>query len=281
MGPDVMITSGPAEGSTSGPYVTFEFTVSEGASTCSFDAAAFTACTSPVSASLDEGAHTFRVRASDGAGNETTATRSWTVDCAAEAGGSGGAGLFHLDDGAGQTATNALGPPNGVLGDDATDEPADPSWLDSARFGGGLSFAAGDHVTWPAAMGSTGDLSIELWARATGAGDLVVSGDGHIALRVLDGVRFAFSISDGGPAQTVTSATVAAGQWHHVIATFDEPALHLWVDGVRVDDTASVATPPSLDTVLFGPFPGDLDDVYVTETPISTDGDALPRYCPN
>ncbi|MBA3539337.1 MAG: cell envelope biogenesis protein OmpA, partial [Deltaproteobacteria bacterium] len=47
--PEVMITSGPANAGTSGPRVTFAFTVSDGAVACSLDSAPFAACTSPLS----------------------------------------------------------------------------------------------------------------------------------------------------------------------------------------------------------------------------------------
>jgi N-acetylneuraminic acid mutarotase len=63
---------------------TFTFSSESGATLeCSLDGAAFTPCTSPVSYSgLAEGAHTFRVRARDTAGNvdATPATHAWSID---------------------------------------------------------------------------------------------------------------------------------------------------------------------------------------------------------
>jgi hypothetical protein len=82
--PETTITSGPANGSTTGPSVTFNFTSSETGSIfqCSVDGAPFLPCSSPLNLSLANGAHTFAVRAIDGVGNvdPTPATRSWTVD---------------------------------------------------------------------------------------------------------------------------------------------------------------------------------------------------------
>src|SRR3569623_1402390 len=62
---------------TSGPYVTFAFTTSEGQPTCAIDGGAFAPCTAPVSMNLNANMHSFAVKATDGAGNTATATRTW------------------------------------------------------------------------------------------------------------------------------------------------------------------------------------------------------------
>ena len=81
--PDTTITSGPSGTVTSGK-VAFEFTATKvGAHfACSLDGAAFAGCASPkVYEGLTKGAHTFRVRAIDGAGEEdpSPAERSFEV----------------------------------------------------------------------------------------------------------------------------------------------------------------------------------------------------------
>jgi hypothetical protein len=83
--PNTTIVSGPASGSTShDPTPTFSFRSSEAGSTflCRVDATAFSKCVSPKTLGpLANGAHTFRVKAVDRAGNAdaTPATRKWTV----------------------------------------------------------------------------------------------------------------------------------------------------------------------------------------------------------
>lgn len=82
--PQTTITSGPPA-LTRSTSASFGFVSSETGSTfqCSLDGAAFSACASPKSySSLKNGKHTFRVRATDVAGNVdlTPATRIWTVD---------------------------------------------------------------------------------------------------------------------------------------------------------------------------------------------------------
>ena len=81
--PDTSIDSGPATGP--GTSATFTFSASEASSTfaCSLDGAAFAECSSPATHSgLAVGSHTFRVQATDAAGNTdaTPAEQSWTVE---------------------------------------------------------------------------------------------------------------------------------------------------------------------------------------------------------
>ena len=279
--PATSITGGPAQGSTSGPYVTFTFTVSEGTPTCSIDGAPAAACTSPVAINLPAGSHSFAVSATDGAGNTGTATRMWTVACAAPD-ATGAAGLLHLDT-ADQSQANAAGQP-ATLGGTAMPEPSDPTFVAAARFAGGFSFAQMQKITWPAMLGPTNALTFELWsnpdASAGGARDLLVSGDGVAALRVVSTgtqVRYVFSIGN----QTVMSAPVAGGAWHHVLASFSAPSLRLWVDGVRTEvDTAPAAT-TSLDSLIAGAtYAGTLDEIWIAQTAITTDDAARARYCP-
>jgi ELWxxDGT repeat protein len=82
--PETTIDSGPS-GPTTNPSPTFAFSSNEAAATfeCKLDAAVYAACSSPLSLGpLAEGAHTFRVRALDAAGNvdKSPATSSFTVD---------------------------------------------------------------------------------------------------------------------------------------------------------------------------------------------------------
>ena len=85
--PDTTIDSGPT-GPTNDPTPTFEFSSDEAGSSfeCRVDDANFSPCSSPeILDSLPDGSHTFRVRATDPAGNTdpTPATRSFKVDTVA------------------------------------------------------------------------------------------------------------------------------------------------------------------------------------------------------
>ena len=295
--PDVTFTAGPADASTVGPRVVFGFTVSDGAVACSFDNAPFTPCASPIGVNLPAAAHRFSVRATDGVGNFMIATRNWTVACSAPS-ASSAAGVLHLD-GSDQIEPNGVaGGADATRGDTMAAEPGDPTPLANGRFGGALSFsaAAGDHVAWPIALAAMPDLTLELWAQpaaSSGPRDIAISGDGRVALRVTADtpttVRFSMSIAEGGDAgqtRTVVSAPVQAGVWHHVLASLQQPALRLWVDGVRTDlSTVQLASPPALDALRISGagaagYDGALDEIWLSQTAITSDEAALARYCP-
>ena len=282
--PDVMITGGPAEATTVGPRVGFTFSTSEGALDCAFDAGAFAPCAGAVATNLGDGAHAFRVTATDPAGNTTTLTRNFTVACAA-APATGAAGLLHLDD-AGQVLANAAGGAAAVLGTTELAEVVDPA-LGAGRFGGGATFSAveGDRIAWPAALGATADLSVELYARPDAlAGSLLANGDSGLAIRVAAAtpttVRITASVTEaGGAVRTVQSAPVAAGAWHHIMMSSSAAGLRLWVDGVRTEVAAAAS--PSLDAITLGAsYSGVVDEVWVAQTAILDDNTALARFCP-
>lgn len=273
--PDIQFQSGPANGSTTGPYVTFAFTTSEGTPTCSVDNGAFAACTSPVSINLPAGNHSFAVHAADGAGNQTTATRTWTVACAAPD-ATGAAGLLHLDT-ADQSQPNAVaGGAAATLGDTAMADPADPMFVAAARFNGGFSFAAGQHISWPAMLGATNAFTVEMWVKPGSTSQIFSTGDGRFVLRY-QGQSFVAQIG----AASVASAAATGSAWHHVIVSFSEPSLRLWVDGVRTEaDNVSLGGMPIAFDNLTIAGTGAVDEVWVAQTAITTDDAARARYCP-
>jgi acid phosphatase type 7 len=82
--PTVSIDSGPS-GTVGTDSATFTFSSESGAKLeCSLDGASFGSCASPKNyTGLQDGSHTFGVRATDNAGNVSqTSSRSWTVDAA-------------------------------------------------------------------------------------------------------------------------------------------------------------------------------------------------------
>ena len=81
--PAAEITNGPPN-VTDSTDATFSFTDGDGSAAfrCRLDGAGFSSCASPVTYhNLAEGTHTFRVKAVDAAGNESTVTSyTWTID---------------------------------------------------------------------------------------------------------------------------------------------------------------------------------------------------------
>ncbi|HEY5926623.1 MAG TPA: LamG domain-containing protein [Kofleriaceae bacterium] len=286
--PEIAIVAGPEDGSTSGPRVIFMFTMSEGTSQCSLDGAAFGACASPVAHNLAAGQHTLLIRTVDDAGNISMITRTWTVMCGPP--DPTGAALLHLDDGS-QIQPNAGGGPSATLGTSEMVEANDPTPI-TGRYSGGAGFvpAEGDLIAWPLGLPAMTDITIELWARPdalSGTRDVFVSGDGRVAIRVMQDsantVRFVATMTEGnGVMHTVASGPVAAGAWHWVLVTLQEPMLRLWVDGTAYSTgSVSLGTRPDLSNLrLGGNYSGGLDEVYISQSATIDDEAALSRYCP-
>ena len=287
--PDLMIVAGPADGTTSGPRVAVTFTASEGTTECSVDGAPFAACASPIAYNLPAGAHELGIRAADSAGNVTILTRSWTVACAPPD-PNGAAGLLHLDD-TGQVLASATGGAAATLGTNDTIELVDPTPI-AGRFAGALGFvdSESDVVAWPIGLPSSSELTIELWARPDaipGTRDVLVTGDGRIAVRVTQDsattVRFSATVvAAGGTMYTATSAPVVAGGWHWVLVSLQQPTLWLWIDGaLTTASNVSLGNAPAFDSVrLGGSYGGGIDEVWLSQLATTSDEAALGRYCP-
>jgi hypothetical protein len=286
--PDIALT-GPNNGDTVGPRVSYSFTTSEGVVECRIAGGDWAACSSPRAFNLPAGDGNFEIRATDAAGNVTSLARSFTVACVAPD-TTGAAGLLHLDEDA-QVQTNATGGANATLGPTDQPEPQDPA-IGAGRFGNGAVFTAADSdvIAWPLGLGATSGFTLELWSRPDALGgtrDVAVSGDGRIAIRVTadagNTVRYSATVADAqNVMHTVTSGTYAASAWHLIDVSFAEPALRLWVDGDRSQiDDARIGTATALDAVqLGGTYGGALDEVYLSGTPLATDDAVLARYCP-
>ncbi len=295
--PVVTIVDGPLAGSTSGPRVRFGFTISGGTADCNFDGGAWFACASPVATNLRAGPHTFTLRGTDPAGNVATTSRSWTVVCQAPS-TTGAAGLLHFDDAAQTQANAVMGGAPAMLGTTLLVETEDPVAVATARFGGGFWLVAdqSDRVTWPAALPAVGQLTIELWASPdslSGTRDLVVTGDQRIALRVRAAtsttVQISMTIAEDlarTHTRTVTSASVAAAMWHHVIASFRAPTVRLWVDGVAYEmGGTKLDASLALDAIRIGgigamAYGGQIDELWLSSTAITDSEAARTRYCP-
>src|SRR5207244_11840189 len=81
--PDVTISSGPADGSTSSdrnPSFSFVSNESGASLSCQLDSSGFAPCSPPYAASqLATGQHSFQVSATDEAGNVGSAPRTWRI----------------------------------------------------------------------------------------------------------------------------------------------------------------------------------------------------------
>jgi hypothetical protein len=305
-GPSVQILQGPANGSTTGPYVEFYFVVSGATSTtCSLDGAAFAACTSgtPVAFNLPAGAHTYTIRATNAQNQVAEATRSWTVTCGPATAVSGTRGLFHMDEASGQTVDNAIASyPDAVLGTGPENESSDPSRVSGGRFGSALAFnpSQTDTVTWAAGLGSLGAHTIEFWVRppATAANSVEVimsSEDNRVVLLQLrsdnGSTQIGLGVGDGNQ-YALISGPASNGVWHHVVASIQTSTptlMAIWVDGAYSAGGGIPQTSFDFDTLRIGtftgstgwtPFEGQVDDLVVSTGFIGGTEEARARYCP-
>jgi len=103
--PAVHVTGGPS-GLSNTRSPGFDFTTSEGTTTCQLDGGGFSPCSSPANyGNVGDGSHTFTVRAVDAAGNSATASRSFTTDATPPVLGLPTASTYEADGPGGAIAT--------------------------------------------------------------------------------------------------------------------------------------------------------------------------------
>jgi hypothetical protein len=134
----------------------------------------------------------------------------------------------------------------------------------------------GDWLTAPALSLGSGAFTIEFWVYANSIGTAmglfsVATGSGDcIVMSVL--ANGTITQSFGGGATLATTATISAGQWHHIAYTRNGNVHYLFVDGVSVTRTDTVSYPNT--TTVIGntirgsagtPLNGFMDDFRLTK----------------
>jgi hypothetical protein len=257
--PETTVEVAPSDPSASSAP-SFEFSASEGGSTfqCRLDGGAWDACSSPQAyGGLADGSHTFRVRATDAAGNVdgSPATHTWTIDATAPGGGLADPGQFLRGDVALSASPSDTGA--GVQSVDFQVSPADTgSWTSI-----GVDTSDPYGVEWDTTALADGlyDLRIVVTDNASNSSPSAVVED-----RVVDNTAPGATMNDPGPYLRGTVslgadatdagsgvATVAferspagAGTWTSVAASWNTTSI---ADGlydlrVRVTDNAGNST---------------------------------------
>jgi hypothetical protein len=299
--PVVTISTGPTNGSTSGPYVTFAFSVDDPSATvtCQVNGGPQVSCSGSYTFNVGEGPAMFKVEARDQFSRVGTAERSWTVDCVPPTGGPGAMGLFHFeDDLLVQTVDNSLAGTDAFRGLSMSMDLADPAVGMPGRYGRGFRFATtqdADTVTWsPGATASVSQFTVEMWIRPEVADglvqDLFYDSNYHFALYQAPTpgqVRIEMQIQDDGDVYNyISSDALALNQWHHVVATFAAGTMTLWVNGTATSQTGIARTTPfEFNTVRIGTSQtsnstrAGIDEVFVGNQAF-TATNVLSRYCP-
>jgi hypothetical protein len=161
--PDTSIVSGPAA-TTSSTSASFAFASTESGSSfeCKLDSGAFAACSSPKSyTGLAEGAHSFSVRARDGAGNldPTPATQSWSVEAASAPPPPSGEDCFAAPSSCGYPDPSDTGVPPGttLTPSGAINATAAGQVIDGRDVSGGINVSANNVTIENSRVSSEGD----------------------------------------------------------------------------------------------------------------------------
>jgi Concanavalin A-like lectin/glucanases superfamily/Bacterial Ig-like domain/Calcineurin-like phosphoesterase len=265
--PDTTITAAPpASGQTTS--ASFSFTATEQGSSfeCRLDDGEWAACASPHALTrVPVGAHTFRVRAIDPAGNAdpSAAEHGWTVEPPPppypdEVLADAPRAYWRLGEAAGLSAADVLGATPGVYqGGVVLGVPgALPAHADTAaRFDGGNDQVnAGDPANGSLDFGAH-DFTVEVWVKASANDErgivskrqplagtpywqATVTDDGSKAGRVR------VNVSDTVVSREVYGPAIRVddGAWHHVAIVFERSAgIVIYVDGTSAVNAGAVA----------------------------------------
>lgn len=114
---------------------------------------------------------------------------------------------------------------------------------------GALTLADSPHLAFTAEKGFT----IALWARV----DALPEATAYLLDRVGSGARVSITLNGGelaaevGGTRAVSSAPVAAGQWHHIALSVAAGSMRLFLDGAEVG-TVAVAAPAADGPIMIG-----------------------------
>ena len=248
--PDTTITSGPS-GTVQPTTATFAFSSEAGATfACSLDGGAYAACTSPRNLTgLSRTQHTFRVRATDAAGNTdaTPAERIWTVQSYADnvRGTSGIFSYYRLGD-SGTTAVDDRGQANGSYQNGPTAQASLIAGGDSSRDFDGVN----DLVDFsPTPFGTPAAFSVEAWVRVDTTKpsgqfhflvtDALTDFDDGFSLVVDPSNRPQFTVARSVSTKgSAVGPALTLGQVAHVVAVYTGTELRLYVNGTRRATTA-------------------------------------------
>ncbi|GAA5479319.1 LamG-like jellyroll fold domain-containing protein [Haloferula helveola] len=179
-----------------------------------------------------------------------------------------------LDDGSGTTAADATG--NGHTG---TLTAPLPTWTPGGKFGGALTFDAqvGQSVSVPdaPALNPRNGITVSAWVNADawdGNNRILQKGAGDNQYRMMaEFGNFAWDIAGVGRIET---AQPPAGQWVHVLGTYDGERMKLYYDGTLVADIPAAGLIPvtgdslvfatkSQNSIVVNRLSGGLDEVRI------------------
>ncbi|WP_169089299.1 glycoside hydrolase family 2 TIM barrel-domain containing protein [Paenibacillus sp. PL91] len=190
---------------------------------------------------------------------------------------------WKFDEGSGTTVGDSSGKGNiGTLVNN-------PTWTDSGKIGGALTFSGGSRVeiNAPATLNQTGDETVSLWFKtsqpATSTTSIFRQDKRFTALQLAGGkAQVAYWPNSSSNLKTLSFPwTYSDNQWHHYVASYDSSTgLKIYVDGnVVASDTMNLGPLPAVTNKIalgaaeFGgeAYNGLLDDVRVFDLELTQD----------
>jgi chitodextrinase len=179
--------------------------------------------------------YSYRVRASDGAGNTGAYSNTATVTTPA-VDSTGLIAAFSFDEGAGTAVPDLSG-----HGNDGSISGA--IWTSAGYFGGALSFTGSSKVVVAdnPSLDLTTGVTLEAWVRPStvtgGWRDVIYKGNDTYYLEATtpSGVPAAgLTLVSAGNSNTYAPSALAVNTWTHLAQTFDGSVVRLYVNGVQV-----------------------------------------------
>ena len=216
--------------------------------------------------------YSYRVRATDAAGN--LSTYSNTASATTPAGPSGLVAAYAFDEGSGTTVSDASGNGhNGTI--------SNATWAATGKFGKALQFNGGNAlVSVPSAAQlqlSTG-MTLEAWVNPSAVSatwqDVIYKGNDNYYLEATStnaSKPDAGMIAGGSYADAVGTAALPANSWSYLTETYDGSTLKLYVNGTQVASvahTGAIASSTNAlqiggDTIYSQYFAGLIDEVRI------------------
>jgi outer membrane protein assembly factor BamB len=222
--------------------------------------------------------YSYRVRATDAAGN--LSTYSNTASATTPAGPSGLVAAYAFDEGTGTTVADASG--NGHNG-----TTSNTTWAATGKFGKALQFNGNNSiVTVPNAATlqlSTG-MTLEAWVNPSAVSstwrDVIYKGNDNYYLEATStnaSKPDAGMIAGGSYADAVGTTALTANTWSYLTETYDGSTLKLYVNGTQVASvahTGAIASSTNAlqiggDTIYSQYFAGLIDEVRIYNVALS------------
>jgi fibronectin type 3 domain-containing protein len=200
--------------------------------------------------------YTYRVRATDAAGNLSSYSSS--ASATTQSTSSGPVGWWKLDEGSGTSTADASG--NGSTGTLVNS----PTWSTGRIGSSALTFNGGTSEVTASGAGALANLyssglTVSVWINPTGSGGggigRIVDKDNNdsgwfLAMNGTSQVKFVSDQDTSGVTSRLSTASIVLNTWQHVLVTWSGAAgganMHVYINGVQSDSTPTDGVGPEV-----------------------------------